>query len=309
MIQSIRGIQLFSVLMVLYLSSTSGWLLMRPIMHNACSKLAVIRQKRQISNMRLQCISDGSPESDLPTDEEAENIEVAEDADENSKSAGVEEIFIEEEGENAAPEKTEPEDPETIARKKFEEQLQSELSKAEILLRNERIQLSKTRDKISESGKNGFFLVKAKVNDFLRSKEAQEKELIAQKRREVVLKLLPILDKFRTIAQEIPAETKRETNMHDSFNACLKSILIVIQRYGYEETEAAPGDTVDLSKHEIIGSEESDHEGVISTVRKGMLDNRGIVLRKAQVIVGKKAKPVPVESESVEQAENQERDE
>lgn len=41
----------------------------------------------------------------------------------------------------------------------------------------------------------------------------------------------------------------------------------------------APAEALDLSKHEVIGSEESDQDGVISTVRKGMLDNKGIVLR------------------------------
>lgn len=191
-------------------------------------------------------------ESESPEKEEVEDLDVdTEDEDETPK-AGVEEIVIEDD----APEKAE--DPETAARKKIEQQLRSDLSKAEGLLRNERVQLSKTRDEISESGKNGFFLVKAQVNDFLvllyfyfflklyvlsfcmvqRTKDIQQKDLIAQKRRDVVLKLLPILDKFRSTPQEIPAETKRETNMHESFNALLRSILVVIERYGYQETEA-----------------------------------------------------------------------
>lgn len=103
---------------------------------------------------------------DSSTNEDDNDIELEiDDADKTSKK-GVEEIVIEDENESSPPE-TAAEDPETAARKKIEQQLRYELSKAEGLLRNERIQLSKTRDKISESGKNGFFLVKAQVNDFL----------------------------------------------------------------------------------------------------------------------------------------------
>ena len=46
------------------------------------------------------------------------------------------------------------------------QQLTKELEEQEGLLRVERSNLMKLRDKVSESGKNGFFIVKAQVNDF-----------------------------------------------------------------------------------------------------------------------------------------------
>lgn len=57
-------------------------------------------------------------------------------------------------------------DPVTQAIADFEKVLTEELQHLEVTLRSERASLTKVRDKMSESGKNGFFIVQAQVNDF-----------------------------------------------------------------------------------------------------------------------------------------------
>jgi len=51
--------------------------------------------------------------------------------------------------------------------KDYESELHTELASLENLLRTERLNLARVKDKVSESGKSGFFMVQAKVNDFL----------------------------------------------------------------------------------------------------------------------------------------------
>ena len=47
-----------------------------------------------------------------------------------------------------------------------EAQLRDEVQKLEDILRTERLNLSKVKDKISESGKTGFYIIQAQVNDY-----------------------------------------------------------------------------------------------------------------------------------------------
>lgn len=47
-----------------------------------------------------------------------------------------------------------------------EKRLAEELQHLETVLKSERVSLIKVRDNLSESGKNGFFIVQAQVNDF-----------------------------------------------------------------------------------------------------------------------------------------------
>ena len=47
-----------------------------------------------------------------------------------------------------------------------EAKLRDEVQKLEDILRTERLNLSKVKDKISESGKTGFYIIQAQVNDY-----------------------------------------------------------------------------------------------------------------------------------------------
>lgn len=57
-------------------------------------------------------------------------------------------------------------DKKAAAIKEYELKLQSEIANLESTLRAERLSLSRLKDKVSESGKAGFFMVQAQVNDF-----------------------------------------------------------------------------------------------------------------------------------------------
>lgn len=56
--------------------------------------------------------------------------------------------------------------------KAYELKLQKEIVDLENILRAERLNLARVKDRVSESGKSGFFMVQAQVNDFQVSKLA-----------------------------------------------------------------------------------------------------------------------------------------
>jgi hypothetical protein len=61
----------------------------------------------------------------------------------------------------------EPEDPKKKAIENKEKEMKAQLAALEEQLRRNRLELIKVREQVSESGKNGYFLVQAQVNDFL----------------------------------------------------------------------------------------------------------------------------------------------
>ena len=106
------------------------------------------------------------------------------------------------------------------------------MTELENILRSERLLLARTKDKISESGKNGYFIIQAQVANYLKNKEMEQKESVAANKKEFVLKMLPVVDSFRDAPVIAPANTEREAKMHESFGALLKGVLDVFNKYG-----------------------------------------------------------------------------
>lgn len=129
-------------------------------------------------------------------------------------------------------------DPYEVAVKALEAQLKSEVLMIESLLKSERNSLSKIKDKASESGKNGYFIVQAKVAEFQKNKAVEQKMRVTKNKREFVMKMLPVVDAFRAAPGISPAETEREDSMHKNFGSLLSSILVVFEKYGYKEYDA-----------------------------------------------------------------------
>lgn len=65
-----------------------------------------------------------------------------------------------------AEEISENEDPQVIAQRELEKELDYELKSARDLLRKEQSELFDIQEKLFESGKNGYLLVQAQINDF-----------------------------------------------------------------------------------------------------------------------------------------------
>eukprot|EP01038_Epipyxis_sp_PR26KG_P006637 gene6637-9111_t len=181
----------------------------------------------------------------------------------------------------------------------YEKSLQLEVNKLESILRTERVQLTKLKDKASESGKNGYFIVQAQVNDFLKRKTVEQKERVQQNKKEFVVKMLPVVDSFRSSREIYPPTTDREENMHKTFEALLTGVLNVFDKFGFKDFEPEVGDKLNALKHEIVHVEEADEDGIIvSTVRKGTINSDGEVIRKAQVVVTAKPSPVPLTNDN-----------
>lgn len=70
-----------------------------------------------------------------------------------------------------------------------------------------------------------------------RRNEQDQKIKIDQNKREMVEKMLPVIDMFRSASIRAPASNEREESMHKNFGALLDNILLVIRKLGYEEYE------------------------------------------------------------------------
>ena len=91
-----------------------------------------------------------------------------------------------------------------------ESELAKELADLEGKLRVERLRTMATKDKLSESGKTGFFMVQAQVAEFLKKKESEQKKRVAKNKLDFVNKILPVVDAFNAAPVQFPAETERE---------------------------------------------------------------------------------------------------
>lgn len=95
-----------------------------------------------------------------------------------------------------------------------------------------------------------------------------------------VEKMLPVIDMFREAPLKVVADTEVEKTMHNTFGALLNAIMIVIEKYGFKEFTAEEGQKLDAAKHQIAEVVEGEEEGlVVTTLRPGMLDAEGEVLR------------------------------
>jgi molecular chaperone GrpE (heat shock protein) len=220
------------------------------------------------------------------------------DADEDAvASTGSDEsgaaLVADETGDAVSEEKV-PEDPDVKLLKEMETKLQSEISQLESQLRMERLNLSKVKDQVSESGKNGFFMVQAQVANFLKKNEIDQKNRVATNKREFVLKMLDVVDKFRRAPKDVPAESERETNMHVSFGALLNGILSVFEKYGFKEVNVEAGAAIDPLIQEVEETDEGHAEGVVlRQLRSGWADNEGEIVRKVLVAAKLAKPPVP----------------
>eukprot|EP01041_Mallomonas_annulata_P011736 gene11736-24616_t len=178
-------------------------------------------------------------------------------------------------------------DPRTAATQAYEKELSAQVKEFETLLRSERLLSSRVKDKLSESGKAGYFIVQAQVNDFLRKSETQQKDKVVNNKREFVTKMLPVVDAFRAAPLVAPATTETEENMHKAYSALLTGILAVINKYGFKEFVPEIGDTLDPIAHEIesVITVEDGADGTVAAVlRPGMYNVDGSVLRRALVM-------------------------
>ncbi|KAJ1416961.1 hypothetical protein B484DRAFT_454125 [Ochromonadaceae sp. CCMP2298] len=194
----------------------------------------------------------------------------------------------EEEKEEEAEMEIEAVDPVKEAIREREMALAAELSLLDGQLRTERKSLTTLRDKISESGKNGYFIVQAQVSDFMKKRDAEQKRRVERNKREFVEKMLPVVDAFRAAPSIAPATEEKGETMHKSFSSLLDSLIIVFEMYGYTEYAAVVGEKLDPFKHQIIEvrqTEEGEMNVILEAVRTGVMDPQGVAMRKASVVV------------------------
>ena len=181
--------------------------------------------------------------SDEEVDAEAVDVDNDYDVSEETLDILDSEIIPElEVSETLEPEVAEVVDPYEVAVKALEAQLRTEIINIESNLKSERNALSKIKDKASESGKNGYFIVQAKVAEFQKVKAVEQKARVTRNKREFVSKMLPVVDAFRAAPSISPSTSDREESMHKNFGSLLSSIMVVFEKYGFKEFDAGKND-------------------------------------------------------------------
>lgn len=201
-------------------------------------------------NRRFANHDSSSTSADLSTNEdneaEAEDTEEVDPRDDDLVHSAP--LQAEEESKN--------DDPHIIAQRELEKELKS----ANDLLRKEQSELFDIQEKLFESGKNGYLLVQAQINDFSvslmfhmlgsltkvikfvlclqKKRQAEQAKKIEEIKKKVVEKIAPLLESFRAVPTNFPAETEREKKMHGDFAVLVKSITIALKKCGYEEPPA-----------------------------------------------------------------------
>ena len=113
--------------------------------------------------------------------------------------------------------------------------------------------------------------------------------------------MLPIVDSFRDAPIIVPAQNEKEEKMHSTFGSLLSAIMVQIEKFGFKEFSASPGDRLDGSKHQVMSVEDDGTEGlVLSVTRPGMLDAEGEVIRKCAVKASGKSSPAAEQSAMVD---------
>ncbi len=240
----------------------------------------------------------GTPDNEVEEVLESEVMETPETEEEAEEASG--------EGDESEEAEEEPEEsPLDKAIKEKESELAKELADIEGKLRTERLSTMKTKDKLSESGKTGFFMVQAQVAEFLKKKDTEQKGRVAKNKKDFVNKILPVVDAFNAAPINFPAETEREENMHKSFGSLVSSIMIVFEKYGVKEYVAEEGGKLDSYLHQVERVEEGEEDGkIIQALAPGYKDSEGDVIRRALVVASKKpgSEPAP-EPEAEHEAE------
>jgi len=121
-----------------------------------------------------------------------------------------------------------------------------------------------------------------------KKKDVEQKARVIKSKREFVLDILPVVDMFKNAPLENPAETERETNMHNTFGTLISSIMTVFQKYGVKEIVTQEGDILDSKNHEVDSVVFGEEDGVIVEVLKqGYIDEQDVIIRRALVVCSK----------------------
>ncbi|RYH13846.1 hypothetical protein EON65_34680 [archaeon] len=135
-----------------------GWVRVAPFR----SRLA---HSKKLFGASQQTDTDSIPPVDFTNESSSENTDhINVDAPEEESLQALEEEIIDFSNTSM------PVDPKQQAIMQKETVLRAQLLELEERLRRNRLELGRVKDRVSESGKNGFFLVQAQVNEFLVSR-------------------------------------------------------------------------------------------------------------------------------------------
>ncbi|KAK8958533.1 hypothetical protein KSP40_PGU007496 [Platanthera guangdongensis] len=156
-------------------------------------------------------------------------------------------------------------------------------------LQKEKNELSiKSTDLISEiaSARDMFLRLNADFENLRKRLEKDRHSFITDNHAEVIKRLLPIIDNFERVKQQMKPETEREKKIDTSYQGIYKQFVEVMRSMSVSVVETV-GRPFDPSVHEAIAREKSQQfkSGiVIQEIRRGFVIS-GRVIRPASVKV------------------------
>ncbi|MFT4304728.1 MAG: nucleotide exchange factor GrpE [Candidatus Woesearchaeota archaeon] len=147
--------------------------------------------------------------------------------------------------------------------------------------KDEKKQLKDDKETQIEDLTNLLKRVQAEFSNYMKRTETEKKEIVKFASKEIILKLLPVIDNFDLAL--------KNTNNNEEFvkgiEIVYNDLLNVLENEGLKKIEAKK---FDPNFHEAIAIEESDEDGIVlEEIRKGYLINDKIV-RHSLVKVSKK---------------------
>ncbi|KAF3337696.1 grpE protein [Carex littledalei] len=147
---------------------------------------------------------------------------------------------------------------------------------------------SKLTSMVSEiaSGKDKFLRLNADFQNFRKQIEKDQSRLSSDIQLDVVQSLLPIVDSFEKIKEELVLETEKEMNIGTSYQGIYKQFVETLRSLGVSIVETV-GKPFDPAVHEAVAREKSDKfkVGIVSAeVQRGFL-LKDRLLRPASVKV------------------------
>jgi molecular chaperone GrpE (heat shock protein) len=132
--------------------------------------------------------------------------------------------------------------PEQLAELELIATYEKDIKSLEQQLASQRNKVRELKAQQFERGKNGYHLVQSQVQEFLRKKDQELKDLISKNKKEVVFKTVSLLDTLNQIPQQVPFTTPREQKMHEDFAVLIRSTRIALTKYGF--SEFSPGNKI-----------------------------------------------------------------
>jgi len=182
---------------------------------------------------------------------------------------------------------------------------------APVELKEKRFKLKDVKVATEKAGKKGYMLLAAQIDQFKRNNVGSSSATAELQMAEVMRALLPVLEGFERLAEELSPTEEKELKIHNDFQEIYAGMKRKITALGLAEFDAAEGDTFDDNLHTADSyvdcppdwRPDGDFPKILSSVAKGYKLN-DVVIRKPACVVVKESPDAEAEGEEESASED-----